>query len=171
MVSMVWMPSLVARAEVLTWLWRVCQMFSRHMDRMGGNMSLCIKLAFAYYEATTQCPRTDRKPRSAHVTVLSALDSALAATAPPLHRPRPPPPPWGGVCPEGGINSVGLALPLSRRPFQQQCKASCLHHCRGAGEGRGGLSSPAAPDAHPRAPRLSRRPLPRDSKNIKKDTP
>ena len=31
---MVWMPSLVARVEVLTWLWRVCQRLSRHMDRM-----------------------------------------------------------------------------------------------------------------------------------------
>jgi hypothetical protein len=31
---MVWMPSLMARVEVLTWLWRVCQGFSRHMDRM-----------------------------------------------------------------------------------------------------------------------------------------
>ena len=56
----------------------------------GGNVF--IKLAFAY-EATTQCSRTDRKPRSAHVTVLSALDSALAATAPPA---PPPPPPLPG---------------------------------------------------------------------------
>jgi hypothetical protein len=53
-----------------------------------GN-ELFIKLAFTY-KATTQCPRTDRKPRSAHVTVLSALDSALAATAPPRTVPAPP---------------------------------------------------------------------------------
>jgi hypothetical protein len=52
----------------------------------GGATSSFIKLAFAY-EATTQCSRTDRKPRSAHVTVMSALGAALAATAlPPAPR-------------------------------------------------------------------------------------
>jgi hypothetical protein len=75
--------------------------------RRGENVF--IKLAFAY-EATTRCSRTDRKPRSAHVTVLSALDSALAATAPPA----PPPPPWGCVCPEGGIGLIGPFRFLSR---------------------------------------------------------
>jgi hypothetical protein len=51
----------------------------RHRGKAWGK-NVFIKLAFAY-EATTQCSRTDRKPRSAHVTVLSALGSALAATA------------------------------------------------------------------------------------------
>jgi hypothetical protein len=37
------------------------------------------------------------KPRSAHVTVLSALDSALAATAPPAPPPPPPLPGGGGA--------------------------------------------------------------------------
>jgi hypothetical protein len=72
----------------------------RRLCRVPWGDVFFIKLAFAY-EATTQCSRTDRKPRSAHVTVLSALDSALAATAPPPHRPRPPP--SLGVCvPRGG---------------------------------------------------------------------
>jgi hypothetical protein len=60
-----------------------------------------IKLALAY-EATTQCSRTDRKPRSAHVTVLSALLGLCLGRHCPA--PQPPPPPWGGVCPEGGIS-------------------------------------------------------------------
>jgi hypothetical protein len=41
--------------------------------RMAKGNEFFIKLA-SVYEATTQCLRTDRKPRSAHVTVLSALD-------------------------------------------------------------------------------------------------
>jgi hypothetical protein len=53
----------------------------------GGDVIECRMSLLSWpspmpYEATTQCPRTDRKPRSAHVTALSALGSALAATAP-----------------------------------------------------------------------------------------
>jgi hypothetical protein len=76
-----------------------------------------IKLAFAYKAASTQCPRTGRKPCSAHVTVLSALGSALAATAPPRPAPAPPAPPWRGVCPEGGIGLIGPFRFLSRLRF------------------------------------------------------
>jgi hypothetical protein len=52
---------------------------------------LLIKLAFAY-KATTQCPRTDREPRSAPATVMSALGSSLAATATAPPRPTAPAP-------------------------------------------------------------------------------
>jgi hypothetical protein len=75
-----------------------------------------IKLAFAY-EATTQYSRTDRKPRSAHVTVLSALDSALAATAPPAP-PPPPPLPGGGCAPRGAL--------VSLVPFQDKQRSVIL---------------------------------------------
>jgi hypothetical protein len=59
------------------------------------------ELAFAY-EATTQCPRTGRKPLSAYVTARSALVAAPAAAAPP----PPPARPWRGVCPKGGISHL-----------------------------------------------------------------
>jgi hypothetical protein len=66
------------------------------------------------YEATTQCPRTDRKPRSAHVTALSALDSAWAATAPPVPPPHPTRAEWGDkpiVAP--CCSSLAFRLPMA----------------------------------------------------------
>jgi hypothetical protein len=76
---------------------------------------------------------TDRKPRSAHVTVLSALDSALAATAPPA--PPPPPPHPGGGVPRGGhlpqwslLLSFALhaASPLPSAYLLARCAPPCF---------------------------------------------
>jgi hypothetical protein len=101
-------------AELLAWVGR---------PRASGK-NVFIKLAFAY-EATTQCSRTDRKPRSAHVTVLSALDSVLAATAPPAP-PPPPPPPRGGAYPgqpPAGAPSWG---PIRASSATKSCLACSL---------------------------------------------
>ena len=58
-----------------------------NIDTAQGGGELFIKLAFAY-EATTQCPRTDRKSREV-LTPLRCLPWALPG--PPLHSPHPHP--------------------------------------------------------------------------------
>jgi hypothetical protein len=72
-----------------------------------------------------QCPRTDRKPRSAHVTVLSALDCALP---PPLGRRAPGISP---VCPFACIFRapkllLRLPFPCSLAPLRRVLSAPAL---------------------------------------------
>jgi hypothetical protein len=59
---------------------------------------------FAYWPEAAQCSR--------HCAVCIGL--CLGRHCPPRNAPAPPPPPWGGVCPEGGISPIGPFRFLSR---------------------------------------------------------
>jgi hypothetical protein len=80
-------PAGVHRAPQLTATLRYGPIWAEKIVKLCGERGdeFFIKLAFAYelpmrHNHATQCSRTGRKPRSAHVTALSAFGSDLAAT-------------------------------------------------------------------------------------------